>query len=84
MPGAVPDIGDFYQFVGSNPIDDPVTVSGGQKSAVTLKGVKHGRPHLGEITQEIKLGNDLVLDYDRKGFQIFLGPWQEFNLSWHA
>jgi hypothetical protein len=84
LPGAMPDIGDFYQVVGNNPINDSVSVSSGQKRAVALKGLEHGWSHLGEITQEIKLGNDLVLNRNRKGFQIFLGPWKEFNLSWHA
>ena len=80
----MPDIGDFDQFIGNNPINDAVSVSGGQERAVALEGIEHGWSHFGKVAQEFNLSNDLILNCKGKGLQIFLGPWKEFNLSWHA
>jgi hypothetical protein len=84
LSSAVPDIGDFNQFVGSNPINDAVGISGSQERAVALKGIEHGWSHFGKVAQEFKFSNDLVLNCKGQTFQISLGPWKEFNLSWHA
>lgn len=84
MPGAMADVGHLDYIVRNYPVDDAITIFCGQKRPITLEGIEHGRAYLGEITQEFELGDDLILDRERKGFQFFLSPWKKLNLSWHA
>jgi len=84
LSGRMTDIGNLDRTIGNNPVDNAVGISCRQERPVSLKGIEHGWSHLGKVAQKVELGNDLILNHRGEALELFLSPWQEFNLSWHA
>lgn len=84
LSGRLTNARDFNQIVRDDTENDAVSVPGSREQAVALKGIEHGGSYLRKISQDFKLGHDLVLYDDGKGLQISSGPREEFNPSWHA
>jgi len=49
LSDTVTDIGNLDLVLRDNAINNAVAISGGKEGSISLKGIEHGRQHLGKL-----------------------------------